>query len=271
MNLPLPLSVIIITLNEADQIEACLASVKRLAAEIIVVDADSTDNTVELARAQGAQVHQTSDWPGFGPQKNRALKLARQPWVLSLDADERLTPALEAEISATLATADKHGDTPTRMAYEIPRLTQFCGHWVKHSGWYPDYVLRLFQRNKARFSDDWVHERVILEQQAHGVIGRFQHPLQHYSYRTRQQLENKSHRYANAGTQALYRKGVRCSIFAPFIHAGWAWWRTFILYRGFLDGKAGWVIAASNACSTYLKYRGLRALNRTRTTAINIK
>ena len=130
------LSVIIITKNEAANIAACLKSVA-FADEFIVVDSGSTDGTVELAQALGARVEITSDWPGFGPQKNRALDLATGDWVLSIDADERVTPELAREIQDVLAN-------PRADAYEIARLSNFCGKDIRHSGWWPDYVLRLF-------------------------------------------------------------------------------------------------------------------------------
>src|SRR5690606_17033330 len=147
------LSVIIITKNESKHILACLESVA-FADEFIVVDSGSTDNTVELARDFGARVEVTSDWPGFGPQKNRALDLATGDWVLSIDADERVTPALAREIQTVLAA-------PEVDAYEIARLSEFCGRFIRHSGWWPDHVLRLFKRGTARFTDVAVHERVV--------------------------------------------------------------------------------------------------------------
>src|SRR5690625_4755128 len=147
------LSVIIITKNEADNIADCLDSVA-FADEWIVVDSGSTDDTCRIAREKGADVVSTSDWPGFGPQKNRALERASGQWVLSIDADERVTPELAAEIQAVL-------QQPRADGYYIARLSNFCGRWIRHSGWWPDYVLRLFRRESARFTDSLVHESVI--------------------------------------------------------------------------------------------------------------
>ena len=147
------LSVIIITKNEAANIAKCLKSVD-FADEFIVVDSGSTDGTVELARALGARVEVTSDWPGFGPQKNRAVDLATGDWVLSIDADELVTPELAREIQETLKA-------PRGDVYEMPRLSNFCGRDIRHSGWWPDYVVRLFKRGTARFNDAYVHERVV--------------------------------------------------------------------------------------------------------------
>ena len=254
----LPISVIIVTRDEADQIGACLASVKRIASEIIVLDSGSTDKTCLIASEQGAQVHQTADWPGFGAQKNRALALATQPLVLSLDADERLTPALEQEIRTKLTDGNGHTTclVDSCVAYAFPRLSQFCGEWVYHSGWHPDYVVRLFRRDKGRFKDRLVHECVLIN----GKADRLRHPLLHYSYRSHEQVKQKIHRYADAGAQSLYNAGVHCSACAPFLHAAWSWLRTFIFRAGFLDGKTGWAIAFMNARTSWHKYRKLRHL-----------
>ena len=147
------LSAIVITKNEARNIEACLDSLA-FCDQCIVVDGGSEDGTANLARAKGASVTIAQEWRGFGPQKNLALSLATGEWVLSVDADERVSPELAAEIrrAVTEGLAD---------AYEMPRLSTFCGRPMRHSGWYPDYVLRLFRRGRARFSDDLVHERVV--------------------------------------------------------------------------------------------------------------
>ncbi len=164
------LSIILITKNEAANIRACLESVA-WADEIIVVDSGSTDDTVAICRELGAQVH-VHDWPGFGVQKNRALGYASKQWVLSLDADERVTPELRAEIETILRAAQ------TADAYLVPRLSNYCGRFMRHSGWYPDLLPRLFQRGKARFSDDLVHERLVVE----GEMGKLQGLLLHYAF-----------------------------------------------------------------------------------------
>jgi glycosyltransferase involved in cell wall biosynthesis len=153
------LSVIIITKNEADNLQACLDSVK-FANEWIIVDSGSSDGTVAIARAAGATVIETADWPGFGPQKNRALDAATGDWVLSLDADERIPDGLRDEIIAAMAD---HGKTTAHSAYALPRLSSYCGYFIHHSGWYPDYIVRLFRRQSGRFSTDLVHESVFAE------------------------------------------------------------------------------------------------------------
>ena len=147
------LSVTVITHNEAHNIEACLRSVS-FADQLVVLDSGSTDDTVQIARSLGAEVSVSPDWPGFGIQKNRALALATSEWVLSLDADERVTPELQVEILACLKS-------PAFDVYSFPRLSSYCGQYMRHSGWYPDRVTRLFRRTAARFSDDLVHEKVV--------------------------------------------------------------------------------------------------------------
>jgi len=150
------ISVVIITKNEEANIERCLRSVD-WADEIIVLDSGSTDRTVEISQELGARVSVTADWPGFGPQKNRALEQATGDWVLSLDADEWVTPDLREEILNVISGPEG------AVGFRVPRLSSFCGRFMRHSGWWPDYVTRLFRRGAAKFSDDVVHERVIAE------------------------------------------------------------------------------------------------------------
>ena len=166
------LSVILIAKDEEASIARALRSVA-FADEIVVVDSGSTDRTVEIARELGAKVAVTVDWPGFGPQKNRALDLATGDWVLSLDADEWLTAESAAEIRHAIGAAAT-GTT----AFRMPRRSSFCGRFMRHSGWWPDYVVRVFRRGSARFSDDSVHERVMVE----GAVGTLREPIMHETF-----------------------------------------------------------------------------------------
>ncbi len=241
------LSVILIAKNEAHNIRECLESVA-WADEIIVVDSGSTDGTIEIAREFTSHVH-IRDWPGFGAQKNRALDYATREWVLSLDADERVTPELRAQIEAAIAQGREDG-------YYVPRLSQFCGRFVHHSGWYPDYVLRLFRRGTGRFSDDLVHESVRLQ----GLTGKLSSPLLHYSYRDISDVERKVEHYSSAAAAQMFEKGRAVTILDAPLRGGWAFLRTYILRLGVLDGAAGLGVARMNARTTYLKYAKLRAL-----------
>ncbi len=237
------LSVVVITRNEEANIGECLASVA-FACERIVVDCGSTDATARLAEAAGARVLVTPDWPGFGPQKNRALALATQPWVLSIDADERVTPALRDEILAVLARPDAAD------AWEMPRRSSYCGQFMAHSGWYPDHITRLFRRGTARFSDDLVHERLVTT----GPPARLRSDLLHDSFVNFESVLDKVNRYSTAGAQRMHDEGRAASFGGALAHGLWAFVRTYVLRLGFLDGKLGLALAISNAEGTYYRY-----------------
>lgn len=240
-------SVILITKNEAGNIRDCLQSVS-WADEIIVVDSGSTDGTPQIAKEMGALVY-SHDWPGFGPQKNRALAYASKDWVFSIDADERVTPEQRAELERAMQDGLADG-------YFCPRLSQFCGTFIRHSGWYPDYVLRLFKRGKGRFSDSLVHESIILE----GRSERLKIPLLHYSYLTMDDVERKVGHYSNAAAQQMFQAGKHASWLRAALSGGWAFIRTYIVRLGVLDGGAGFQIALMNMRTTFLKYRKLSKL-----------
>ena len=244
------LSVIIITKNESQHIAGCIDSVA-FADEIIVLDSGSTDGTREIAQAKGAKVTLSSDWPGFGPQKNRALDLATKEWVLSIDADERVTPELALEIQQVL----KH---PQAQAYKIARLSNFCGRWIRHSGWWPDLVLRLFKRGTARFTDAVVHESVRPE----GTVAVLKGHFLHYSYPDMESLILKSNRYSSDAAQAMHAKGKKTSILGVVGHSVWTFIRIYIIRRGFLDGKEGFILAATGAAGSFFRYSKLFFLNK---------
>jgi glycosyltransferase involved in cell wall biosynthesis len=246
------LSVIVITKNEAHNIAECLASVA-FANECVVVDSGSDDATIAIARAQGASVVVESDWQGFGAQKNRALAHATCDWVLSLDADERVSPKLHTEILAVLAA-------PAFAAYTLPRRSSFCGQFMQHSGWYPDRVTRLFKRGEAHFSNDLVHERLLVKT---GMpVGKLATPLLHESYRNLEDVLNKANTYSTAGAVSLRIKGKNASLATALGHGLWAFFRTYFLRLGFLDGKLGLVLAISIAEGTYYRYLKLWLMNR---------
>lgn len=245
------LSVIIITCNEAPNIADCLACVD-FADECIVVDSGSTDDTVAIARAAGARVEVTADWPGFGRQKNRALALAQGEWVLSLDADERVTPQLAAEIQSAMS-----GPAET-VAYEIPRLSSFCGKFIRHSGWWPDAVLRLFRRGQARFTDAAVHERVVPE----GDVGRLKAHMLHYTYPDLAFAIQKMNRYSSDAAHMMHAKGRKASVGSALGHSMWTFVRIYLVRRGFLDGSHGFVLAVLAAMGSFSRYAKLAFLSR---------
>ncbi len=238
------LSVILITRNEEANLEDCLASLDGIAQQLVVVDANSSDRTVEIAQNYGATIAQPSDWPGFGPQKNRALDLATGDWILSLDADERLTPALKSEI-LTAIHHNAHID-----CFAIPRLSWYCGRFIRHSGWSPDYVDRLFKRGTARFTEDLVHERLIPS----GAVAKLENPLLHYSFMNYSQVLQKLDRYSTASAEQAFAKGKTATPLKAVLHGAWAFIRTYIVRAGFLDGPQGFTLAMSNAQGTYYRY-----------------
>lgn len=245
------LSVILITRNEEANLRDCLTSLGGLAQQVVVVDTASTDRTIEIATEWGATLSQPADWPGFGPQKNRALDLATGEWVLSLDADERLTPELRSEIAAVLANPEK------ATCFAIPRLSWYCGRFIRHSGWSPDYVDRLFKRGTARFSDDLVHERLI----ASGPVAKLASPMLHYSFMDFSQVLQKIDRYSSASAQQAFAKGKKSSPTKAILHGIWSFVRTYFVRLGFLDGPHGYALAVSNAQGTYYRYMKLWQLN----------
>lgn len=241
MSAPL-LSVTVITHNEAHRIERCLRSVG-FADECIVVDSGSTDDTAEIARRCGAQVHVT-DWPGFGPQKNRALDHASGTWVLSIDADEEVTAPLREAIETAIRSDDGVN------AWWITRSSSFCGRVVRHGDWRNDRVLRLFRRDRARFTNDPVHERVDCPE-PHGQLAGL---LLHDSIDSLADAVEKTERYARLGAEKLRARG-RGGLASALVHGGWTFVRGYLLRAGFLDGRAGLTIAALNARGTFLRYR----------------
>jgi glycosyltransferase involved in cell wall biosynthesis len=235
------ISVIIITLNESLKIEACLDSVK-WTDEIIVIDSGSTDNTVEICKKYTDKVYET-DWPGFGPQKNRALSYASCDWVLSIDADEVVTPELKEEIQSALLNE-------TFEIYDIPRLSSFCGRDLHYGGWRPDYVTRLFKNGSASFSNDSVHERLVFETKK----GKLKESLIHTSIDDLDSMLSKVNAYSTAGTQRIVDKGKQVGLFSALSHGFWIFFRTYFLRLGFLDGKEGFIMAVSAGENTYYRY-----------------
>jgi glycosyltransferase involved in cell wall biosynthesis len=243
------LSVIIITKNEALNIRDCLESAA-WADEIIVVDSGSSDDTVAICREFTPHVY-SHDWPGFGAQKNRALGYATKDWVLSLDADERITPQLRAEIETATSSGLATG-------YEIPRLSSFCGRFMQHSGWRPDYVLRLFRRGQGAFTDALVHEGVAVE----GVTKELNQPLLHYSYRDFEDVLHKLNNYSSAAATMMHSRGKRGGLAKAVLHGLWSFIRTYFLRAGFLDGREGFMLAVLNAEHSYYRYLKLGLLDK---------
>ena len=244
------LSVAIITLNEERNLAECLASVA-FADEVVVVDGGSHDRSCEIARAAGARVIEAPDWQGFGVQKNRAIDACSGDWILSIDADERVPPELRAEIQTALGNS-------VFDVYEMPRNSYYCGRFMRHSGWWPDYVRRLFRRGTARFSPAPVHESL----QTDRNVGRLRASLEHWSFRTMEDVLDKVNRYSSLSAPTVLQRGRRPTIMTAVLHGVSAFIRTYFLRRGFLDGSHGFMLAVSNAEGSYYRYIKAMLLDR---------
>lgn len=239
------LSVIIIARNEAWRIEACLKSA-RFADEIVLVDSGSTDDTVAIAREYADRVIET-EWRGYGATKQLALEHAAGDWVLWLDADERVPPDLRDEILATVDTGEHAG-------YRIARKTLFLGHWIRHCGWYPGYVLRLFRREAdPRFTEDQVHESLRIR----GPTGDLSRPLVHDTDPTLHHYLVKFNSFTSLGARQLYLSGRRFRLTDLVFRPIFTLLKMYVLKRGFLDGLPGLILCGLSACYVFTKYAKL--------------
>jgi len=245
----LPLSLVVITRDAAKDLAACLASVP-FASEIVVVDAGSGDDTVEIARRFDARVL-ACEWRGFGPQKHYAVSAAGHDWVLCLDADERATPELERAIRAAFAAGD-----PAAPAFAIARRNRFLGRWLAHGEGYPDWNVRLFDRRRARWSDDAVHEHVV----AQGTVERLPGDLLHASAESIDDYVAKQNRYTSLQAEAMHARGERAGLARLALSPLARFLRFYVVKLGFLDGAAGFSHIAIGAFASFLKYAKLRAM-----------
>lgn len=243
------LSVTIITRNEAADIAAALGSVA-WADDILVVDSHSTDGTADLARAAGARVI-VRDWPGYIEQKNFAARQATHDWILSLDADERVTPALAAEIRQTL-------EQPAHQAYQLPRVTWYLGQWIRATDWYPDYQTRLYDRRVARWTGRYVHEGVAVD----GTTGRLLGDLEHFAYRDISDHLETIDRYTTLAARQMHEDGRRASLAGLLLHGPLAFLRNFVARGGFRLGTTGLVVSTLNGYYVFLKFAKLWQLQR---------
>ncbi len=239
------LSVIIICLNEAAEIGDCLASV-RWADEIVVCDSGSTDGTLEICRGYTDRIF-TDPWRGFSAHKNLALERATKDWILSLDADERVTPALAEEIRPILR------DPLALEGYSVPRRNYFLDRWIRHGGWYPDRTIRLIRRGRGRFLPRAVHEAARVE----GRVGRLTAPLEHFTYRSLTAYLRRMDRYSSLAADELYAAGRRAGVADLVLRPPATFLRMYLLQGGFRDGTAGLVLAGLYAAQTLAKYAKL--------------
>nr|WP_299379902.1 glycosyltransferase family 2 protein [uncultured Halomonas sp.] len=242
---------VVITLNEAANIEACLASLATVCDELIVVDSGSTDATCRLAEQAGARVI-AQPYLGDGPQKNVGPAQASNRWVLSLDADERLTDeAIEAIMQLDLDNSEKE-------AFALRRRNHLGSRWIKTCGWYPDYCVRLFDRERTAFSDSREHASI-----SPATMARLDADIEHYSFANLGELFTKaSGRFSTRAAKIMYLKGKKANALSPFVHGANAFVRKYVFQRGFTSGLDGMSVALSAAVNAYLKYAKLLELQR---------
>ncbi len=242
------LSIVVVTKNEAHNIGACLASVA-FADEKIVFDSGSTDGTPQIAMSYGAEVTITPDWPGDGPQKNRALAIAKGEWVLCLDADERVTPELAQEILHTINNSEF-------AAFDIPYQSTYCGKAIRFGDWRNESHVRLFKRNLARFTENIVHCHLSVK----GKTGRLKNKIMHHPFHHLGAMIFKLNDYSTQSAKALFAKGRKATLATALSRSIWSFFRGYFLKLGLLDGKEGFLLAASNAQGTYYRYLKLMYL-----------
>ncbi|MEO8835834.1 MAG: glycosyltransferase family 2 protein [Caldimonas sp.] len=235
------LAVVIVAKNEAARIGDCIASAA-FADEVLVLDSGSTDRTAQIAEAAGARVVVT-DWPGYGPQVARGFALATGDWVFSLDADERISPALQAEVRRAIASDAFDG-------YRVPRWSEFCGRVMHHGGWRPDHTLRLGRRAVAGFTNDFLHAHMTVA----GTVGTLDASLAHHSYPDVHDVLEKLDRYSSGSARDMQARGRRASLPKAIAHGLFAFVRTYLLKLGFLDGRHGLMLAIYNGEYAYYKY-----------------
>jgi len=243
------ISAVIITFNEEKRLEPALKSLVGLVSEIVVVDSFSTDKTVKLAKKYTNKVFQRK-WTDYTDQKNYANTRTSFPWILSLDADERISPELHEEI------LEIKKEEPECNGFSIPRHVFYLGRWIRHSGWYPDRKLRLFRKERARWEGEYVHERLVIE----GKIQKLSGSIHHFTYRNISEHLDRINKFSELGAQKLYAKGKKCRwhhlVFMPFFR----FVKSFFWRAGFLDGYPGFIVSVLNGYSIFLRYAKLREI-----------
>jgi len=245
----LKVSVAIITRDAAGPLARCLASLA-FADEIVVLDQGSADDTAAVCARFGAALHQT-EFAGFGTTKQRAVELCRNRWVLNVDTDEEVSPELAAAVTAL-------PEAPAAPAFAVNRLSRFLGRWIRHCGWHPEHVVRLFDRERARFDDKQVHESVVFPGEAVRLPGL----LLHHTYETMEQYVAKLNRYTTLAAEDLHRRGRRATPLQAVVRGEAAFWRMWLLQGGFLDGWAGAVLCRASAFYVLTKYVKLWRMER---------
>lgn len=243
------ISAIIITFNEAERLPAALKSLEGVASEIIVVDSHSTDDTVKIARSFGCRVFER-DWTNYADQKNFGHSQASYPWILSLDADERLSPELREEIISLLPTE------PDWAGFSMPRRVFYLGRWIRHGGWYPDRRVRLFRRERAHWEGEYVHEKLIIE----GEIKRLKGDILHFTYRHITDHMRRINLFSELGAKKLYARRKKCRWYHLILLPWVRFVRNYIFLGGFLDGFPGLVISVLSSYALFARYAKLKEI-----------
>lgn len=248
------LSVVVITLNEARNIGRCLESVRRVADDVVVLDSASTDDTAAIATSYGARVI-LQPFLGYVAQKNKVIEYADHDWILSLDADEALSPELEASLLRFKQSP------PPQLAYRFNRLTNYCGSWIRHCGWYPDAKVRLFRKDAGAWQGENLHE-AWEPRDRHSPIGVLQGDLLHYSYYTLSDHFRQFEKFTEIAAHTAVAAGKDCSIFKVWAAPKWRFFQDYILKGGFRDGYAGYLVCKFSAVAAQLKYAKIRQYRR---------
>ena len=250
---PMEISAVLITYNEEKRLEGALKSLGGIASEIIVVDSFSKDETVRIAKKYTSKIIER-EWTNFADQKNFGNRRATFPWILSLDADERLSPELREEILEL-----KRGEEPACSAFSMPRLVFYLGRWIRHSGWYPDRKVRLFRKDRARWEGEYVHEKLVVE----GDVAKLLQPIHHFTYPNIASHLARINKFSDLGAQKLYGEKKKCRwyhlLFLPFFR----FIRAYFIKLGILDGFAGLVISVLTGYAAFARYAKLKEIWRT--------
>ncbi len=246
------ISATIITLNEERNIARCIQSLLPVVDEILVLDAHSSDRTVEIATSLGAKVS-VRDWAGYSASKNEINAQASCDYILSIDADEALDELLQKEI-IRIKKSDEN------KVFSLNRRTNYCGKWIRHSGWYPDVKVRLFPRIGSRWVGEFVHEELAFEQTLD--VEQLGGHLEHYSYYNVVEHRQRADKYSMLTAKKLFEQGKNAGVLKPYLSAAGRFFAMYVIKLGILDGAMGWKIATISAASNVLKYKELRRLNR---------
>jgi len=246
---PMEITVVVITYNEEDRLEAALQSIQAVASEIVIIDRHSTDNTLDVAKKYSDRIY-SREWTNYADQKNFGNVQATFPWILSLDADERLSPELQEEILKL------RSEEPSVAAFSMPRQACYLGKWIRHSGWYPDRKIRLFRKDKAHWEGEYVHESLVVD----GEVKKLKGVLYHFTYRDMSDQVKRLNLYSSLGAQSLYARQKKCRWYHLLCMPFLAFLRSFFWKAGVLDGLAGFIIAIFQGYGVFLKYAKLREI-----------